>query len=148
MSSSSFSLLSRTLAAAAGLATLAAFGGVHIATPVPFPNEPDPQAMADGAKLPKLIRSIEPVMPAEGAGLKHDQRVYVSFVVNSEGKVLKASAMFEPPAAFAQAAVEAVRQWEFEPGMHYETGETRMVRVSTRMTVQITFPAPVPSASP
>ena len=141
MSSSAFSLLSRTLVAAAGLAALAAFGGVQIDTPVPFPNEPDPQAMADGAKLPKLSKNVAPVMPAEGVGLKYDQRVYVSFVVNSEGKVLKASAMFEPPAAFAQAAVEAVRQWEFEPGMHYATGEQRMVSVYTQMTVQITFPA-------
>ncbi len=141
MSSSSFSLLSRALVAAAGLATLAAFGAVQIATPVPFPNEPDPQAVADGAKLPKLIKSIEPVMPAEGATLKHDRRVYVSFVVSFEGKVLKVSAMFDPPAAFAQAAVEAVRQWEFEPGMHYATGEQRMVPVYTQMTVEITFPA-------
>lgn len=141
MSASSFSLLSRALVAAAGLATLAAFGGVQIATPVPFPNEPDPQAMADGAKLPRLVKSVEPVMPAEGAALKHDLRVYVSFVVSSGGKVLKVSTMFEPPAAFAQAAVEAVRQWEFEPGMHYATGEQRMVSVYTQMTVQITFPA-------
>ncbi len=96
--------------------------------------------MADRAKLLKLIKSVEPVMPSEGATLKQDRRVYVSFVVNAEGKVLNVSAMFDHPAAFVQAAVEAVRQWEFEPGMHYATGEQCMVPDSTQMTVQLTFP--------
>lgn len=124
-----------------GLAATCLAAPVRIDPPVPFPNEPDPQAEADGARLPKLVKSVDPVLPPEAAALKRDQRVYVSFVVDARGKVLNVSPMFDPPAAFAAAAAVAVRQWEFEPGLHYFTGSKQMVPVYTQMTVLITFSA-------
>lgn len=107
--------------------------------PMPFPPEADTAPVVEGAKLPKLIKRVEPVGPAESAALQQEQRVYVAFVVDAQGKVGRATAMFEPPAAFAKAAVDAVRQWEFEPGLHSSSAVARAVPVSTQMTVLLHF---------
>lgn len=124
-----------------GLGATCLSAAVRIETPVPFPQEADPQAAADGAKQPRLIKSVDPVTPAEGEELKHDQRVYVSFVVDARGLVSNVSTMFDPPTVFGQSAIAAVKQWEFEPGLHYFSESKRLVPVYTQMTVLITFPA-------
>ncbi len=109
--------------------------------PMPFPPSPDPEAIADGAKLPKLLKRVEPVLPAGTAAPTRAQRVYVAFVVDAQGRVERVSALFEPPAPFAEAAVAAVRQWLFEPGTHYFPDSRRIVPVNTQMTVLLHFPA-------
>jgi TonB family protein len=135
-------VLTGRLFLALGLAAGCVSAAVRIETPVPFPNEPDLQAIADGAKLPKLIKSVEPTTPMGDATQQHDVRVNVAFQVDSTGQVRNAGVMFAPPAAFAEAAVAAVKQWEFEPGLHYFPGSSRLVPVWTQMTVLIVFTVP------
>jgi len=100
------------------------------AEPVPFPSSADPDA---DHTPPRLLTRVEPVYPA-GVNETEDCRVYVAFHVAADGRVRNASAMFNPPDAFAKAAVAAVEQWVFEPAMI--RGERP---VWTQMTVEIWF---------
>lgn len=112
---------------------------LRAADPVPFPAlaVPEPDHIP-----PKLIQRVEPAYPS-GVTEKQERRVYVAFLVAADGTVRSASAMFGPPAPFADAAVAAVTQWKFEPG--------RMVAnqrpVWTQMTVELWFKPP-PAQSP
>lgn len=110
---------------------------LRAADPIPFP----PLAAPDGIHFaPKLVHRVEPAYPS-GIEQAAERRVYVAFVVTAEGTVRDASAMFGPPPPFATAAMEAVKQWKFEPG---RIGKRA---VSTQMTVELWFKPPsVPKA--
>lgn len=111
---------------------------VRAADPIPFPplGAPDPDHIA-----PTLLQRVEPPYPS-GIDKPGERRVFVAFVVAADGTVRHASAMFGPPEPFATAAVEAVKQWKFEPG---RIGATKRP-VSTHMTVELWFKPP-PSAA-
>lgn len=102
--------------------------------PVPFPPlaAPDPDHTA-----PRLRHRVDPVYPA-GAREDRERRVHVAFLVAVDGSVKNASAMFGPPAAFAEAAVAAVEQWRFKPGHLTASGKP----VWTQMTVELRFRPP------
>ncbi|MBA4137131.1 MAG: hypothetical protein C0518_07430 [Opitutus sp.] len=124
------------------LATLIAIGIVagasllFAAEPVPFPALPAPDA---DHRAPTLLQRIEPTYPA-GVDEPTERRVYVAFLVAADGTVRSASAMFGPPAPFAEAAVQAVNQWKFEPGRL--VAGNRPIR--TQMTVEFWFKPPSP----
>lgn len=111
---------------------------LRAADPVPFPAlaVPEPDHIP-----PKLIRRIEPSYPS-GVSEKQARRVYVAFLVASDGTVRSASAMFAPPAPFAEAAVAAVTQWKFEPGRMAANQRP----VWTQMTVELWFKPPPPQS--
>ena len=116
-----------------------AFGAplLRAADPIPFP----PLAAPDGVHIaPKLTHRVDPAYPS-GIDKPAERRVFVAFVVTPEGTVSNASAMFGPPAPFATAAVEAVKQWKFEPG---RIGKRP---VSTQMTVELWFKPPPATAA-
>jgi len=108
--------------------------------PMPFPPlaAPDPDHTA-----PKLRHRVDPIYPATAAEPR-ERRVYVAFLVAVDGSVKNASAMFGPPAAFAEAAVAAVEQWRLKPGHMTATGKP----VWTQMTVELRFQPPPSVAQP
>lgn len=122
--------------AAALVALLLAAGAplLRAADPMPFPPlaAPDPDHIA-----PTLVHRVEPAYPS-GIDKPAERRVFVAFVVTSDGTVRHAAAMFGAPARFAEAAVAAVNQWKFEPG---RIGATKRP-VSTQMTVEFWFKPP------
>jgi len=61
-------------------------------------------------------------------------QVYIIFIVNEQGRVEQAKTEKASHPVLARAALEAVRQWRFEPGQR--KGEA----VSFRMRVPVTFP--------
>ena len=130
----------RLLLALAALAIAAASPLLRAAAPdpVPFPalTAPDPDHTA-----PKLLHRVEPVYPADATEAR-ERRVYVAFLVAVDGSVKNASAMFGPPAAFADAAVAAVGQWRFKPGHLTASGKP----VWTQMTVELHFKPPTERA--
>jgi ketosteroid isomerase-like protein len=131
MKTNSARSLARPLAIA-GVSLLLSFAPARVlaADPTPFPPlaEPDPDHTP-----PKLLTRVEPPYPA-GVSETIERRIYVAFHVAADGKVKHASALFNPPPAFAYAAVTAVEQWTFEPGT-LSNGKP----VWTQMTVELWF---------
>lgn len=80
-------------------------------------------ALALGAVLPahaadlKPIKRVEPQYPPEAARAGTTGYVDVEFEVDPTGKVAAVSVVSaKPTRTFEQAAVRAVKQWQFEPG--------------------------------
>jgi TonB family protein len=62
----------------------------------------------------KLIKSPPASFPAEAVKKNIEGKVVLSIVVDANGKVSDATALTGPPELF-QAAIDNVKQWEFEP---------------------------------
>jgi TonB family protein len=96
-------------------------------------SEPQAQAAADNSHAqPKIIKS--PISPLLDEAVKkkiEGGKVELSVVVDGKGRVTDAKVLSGPPALY-QAAIESVKQWEFEPPAH-PPFETR---------VEITFDYP------
>lgn len=90
-------------------------------------------SMAELDRRPRVIFQAVPGYPPELRG--RQATVYVVFMVDREGRVtaLKVERSTDP--AFERPALEAVRQWRFEPGTR--KGE----KVQFKMRVPITFNA-------
>lgn len=102
-------------------------------TDTPAPVEPERiYTISEGVKAPKVIRQVKPDYPAVALQLKKNGYVVVECTIDRTGMVRDArvaSASFPP---FGAAAIEAVRQWQFEPG----TLNGRPVDVRFHLTVQ------------
>ncbi len=80
-------------------------------------------AVALGATLPAQaanltpVKRVEPQYPPEAARAGTTGFVEVEFEVDPAGKVAKVSVVnAKPTRTFEQAAVRAVKQWQFAPG--------------------------------
>jgi periplasmic protein TonB len=74
-----------------------------------------------------------PLFPSEMRGKKVEGQVTVIFIVDASGKVTDARVETANFAAFEKPALDAVRQWKFEPGV--KGGQ----RVACRMKAPIRF---------
>lgn len=84
---------------------------------------------------PRVIFQRPPTYPAELRKRKRQGTVYVVFQVDTRGHVSNVKVQRATDPAFQDAALEAVRQWRFEPGTR--NGE----KVSFKMLIPITFNA-------
>jgi periplasmic protein TonB len=89
--------------------------------------------LAEIDQKPRATFRGPPTYPAEMRGKKVEGLVSVIFVVDASGKVTNPKVEKSSHAAFERPALEAVRQWRFEPGL--KGGE----RVSCRMRAPIRF---------
>src|ERR1700683_4862892 len=64
-----------------------------------------------------LVKSPPSAYPAEAVREKIEGKVVIKIAVDSSGKVSDAKALSGPPELF-QAALESVKQWQFEPPAH------------------------------
>lgn len=63
------------------------------------------------------VKRVEPEYPRDAARSRTEGFVEVEFSVDASGKVTSVSVVNAKPArTFEQAAVRAVKQWEFAPG--------------------------------
>lgn len=92
-------------------------------------------SLADLDQRPRVIFQRAPVYPAELQRQQRKGTVYVVFMVDQEGRVNGPKVERTSDPAFDKAALEAVRQWRFEPGTR--GGE----RVQFKMGIPITFNA-------
>jgi hypothetical protein len=71
---------------------------------------------ADGGTISggKLIRQVDPVIPPELAGLRLPEDVLLEGVIDRDGSVRDLH-LLRGDARFAEAAIEAARQWRYEP---------------------------------
>jgi len=90
-------------------------------------------SLADLDQAPRPVSQPPPQYPAALRAQKLRGTVHVLFVVDRNGRVVKAQVQQSTHSAFERPALEAVRQWRFEPGKR--GGQT----VQFRMRVPITF---------
>ena len=83
---------------------------------------------------PRAVYQASPLFPAAMRGKKIEGIVSVIFVVDPTGRIQKLRAEESTHPAFTQPALEAVKQWRFEPAV--KAGE----RVACPMRVSIRFP--------
>jgi TonB family protein len=68
-----------------------------------------------GEERPKAVRKTDPVYPDEAKKSGVQGVVTVEAVIGKDGKVKAARAVGSPEPLLAQAALDAVKQWEYEP---------------------------------
>ncbi len=92
-------------------------------------------SMAELDQRPRVVMQAMPRYPAELRKKSLEGTVYVIFLVDRTGRVVQPKVEKSTNPAFEPAAIEAVRQWRFEPGTR--NGE----KVQFKMRVPITFNA-------
>jgi protein TonB len=78
-----------------------------ITTPVNGPLPPE------RVRVPHLVRNVAPQYPPAAIAMHLTGRVVVQLVVNEAGRVVDAQVLSSTNVIFNEAALRAVRQWEF-----------------------------------
>ncbi len=105
-------------------ATLEDLSEVH-ADDVAFTPSPDAKeyvlkigvAVVSNSKLPVLIRSVQPEYPIIARTAHITGIVVIDATIGKDGRVKDANVVSSPLASFSAAALDAVRQWRYEPMM-------------------------------
>lgn len=91
-------------------------------------------SLAEIDQKPRVVFQTAPLYPSEMRGKKLEGSVTLLFVVDTEGKVQSPRVEKSSHPAFEKPALEAVKQWKFEPAV--KGGQ----RVGCKMRVPIRFP--------
>jgi protein TonB len=83
---------------------------------------------------PRVVFQAGALFPAEMRGKKQEGCVTVTFLVDATGKVASPRVAKSSHPAFEKPALEAVKQWRFEPAV--KAGQ----RVGCKMRVDVRFP--------
>jgi periplasmic protein TonB len=87
-----------------------------------------------GIKPPKRIVYVEPVYPPDAKAAGIEGMVVLDAVIDTDGAVIAVEVLTSVP-ELDQAAIDAVRQWKFEPALL--NGEP--VEVAMNLTVNFTL---------
>jgi len=99
-----------------------------------LPTVPQPRMrLAESAALRMLVHRVEPILP-EGAADISDRRVILRVVTDNEGNVKDVTTKQGHP-VLARAAMEAVRQWRFQPPQPQGYPHLRMI-IETEITIR------------
>ena len=111
---------------------LIAASASHAVAEQPAQNS-KPVTPADEISQPTLIRRVRPVYPPIAAAAKTQGVVVVKATVDQFGKVRVAEILRSPSDLLSEAALTAVRQWEYRPAT------VKGVPISAPVTVEIPF---------
>jgi protein TonB len=73
-------------------------------------------SMAQLDQRPRVIFQREPIYPQELRKRRQNGTVYLVFLVDEQGNVMNPTVKKSSNPAFERPALEAVKQWKFEPG--------------------------------
>lgn len=99
------------------------------------PAPPTPSKDIKDIKNPRLIHTVEPKYPEEAVKAKVEGKVVIEATTDTEGDVVAAKVLQGHP-LLKQAAVDAIKQWKYEP--YIEKGEKKPVQ----FTVMVNFRLP------
>ena len=104
-------------------------------------QEPIPQRVVGAQRMADLImRKVEPVYPPLARAARIQGTVTLRVVINKSGDVENVQLISGHP-MLAPAAIDAVRQWKYQP--YLLNGEP--VEVETRVTVNFTLAGTAPA---
>jgi periplasmic protein TonB len=96
------------------------------------PPSSGPLRLGGGIQAPRKIKEAKPVYPQAALGLQTRGTVVLDATIGTDGKVTNIVVLQSIP-SLDQAALEAVRQWEYEPAT------LNGVRVAVVMTILVRF---------
>lgn len=94
-----------------------------------------PMIVGGDVKAPVVITRIEPLYPATMAKIRKNGLVIVQCIIDRDGRVQQVAAVRATNPLFESAAIEAVKQWRFQPG----TLNGKAVDVIFHLTVNFTM---------
>ncbi len=102
--------------------------------PPPPPAQSGPMTVRVGHEIeaPRLIHRVRPRYPAAAKKLHLTGPVIVEMLIDTDGRVVEVSVLRGLPFGLTESAVEAARQWRFEPS----TFEGRPVSVRYTLTIR------------
>jgi protein TonB len=108
-------------------------GDVPPAAAAPPPTQDTaPVRVGDGVARPRKIKDVKPVYPLPAMVAQVGGNVFIEAIIGADGKVHNARVV-RSIAILDQAALEAVRQWEYEPSRR------NGVPVLVTMIIVVTF---------
>ncbi len=107
--------------------------GAKVVLPIVLLVRPGPQFSEGKTTPPRLISRVQPAYPEAMWWSRMRGEVTIEFVVDQTGSVVDPVVAASNNPGFNQAAIDAVLQWRFKPGMR----SGRLVK--TRMRVPIIF---------
>jgi TonB family protein len=87
-------------------------------------------------KAPTVIRRVEPAFPEEARKARIAGIVILEALIDEQGNVQDARVLKPLPFGLDQAALEAIRQWQFRPG----TIDAKPVKVIFNLTINFKLP--------
>ncbi len=100
----------------------------------PAPQAPEPVKVGGVVQEAKLIQRRDPVYPALARQARLQGVVRLEAVIGTDGRVESVRAISGPP-LLRQAAIDAVKQWVYQPG----TLNGKPVRVTTQIEINFTL---------
>jgi protein TonB len=100
--------------------------------PVQPPATPGPLRVGEGIARPRKIKHVRPVYPLPAMAARVGGNVLIEATIGADGRVHNARVV-NSIAVLDQAALDAVRQWEFEPS------RVNGVPVAVTMVIIVTF---------
>jgi TonB family protein len=93
---------------------------VIFATTVRFPpNQPSsvdqPVRVGGAISEPKLLKKVNPVYPDDAREARLTGVVVIEAIIDRQGGVKDAQVLRSPGSSFSRAALDAVRQWKYQP---------------------------------
>jgi len=104
-------------------------------------NQAQAQAKASALRVggkvrpPKKIKDVKPVYPAAAKSAKIAGVVIIEATIGADGKVIDTKVLRSVP-MLDQAALDAVRQWEFAPTLLNGVAQTMIMTVTVNFTLQ------------
>lgn len=114
--------------------TVVGVGSDALVPPPPPPPPPPPQPVIVGGKIaaPSKLRDVAPIYPALAQAARVQGMVILRATIDSTGQVIDLAVLKSIP-LLDQAALDAVRQWQYSPTM------LNGVPVPVVMTVTVSF---------
>lgn len=81
---------------------------------------------------PVLLTKVDPKYPEEAKKEKVQGAVVVDAIIGTDGKVLSATAAKSPDERLSRAAIDAIKQWTFQPA---KDAKGKGVQVKSSVTV-------------
>ena len=96
-------------------------------------EDPDVLKVGGDVKEPVQLTRVAPRYPEEARKNRVQGKVVLEAVIDEKGNVVRVTTLESPDPALAEAAIEAVKKWTYEP----TTRKGKPVKV--RMTVTVAF---------
>ena len=100
------------------------------------PAQRKPAIVTPGMTPPVLERKVEPEYPEAARSIRLEGRVLLQAVISATGRVEEVTVLRSSSPLFEDAAIEAVRQWEYEPARQGDRAVAVYFTIDVRFTLR------------